>query len=259
MSGKKLRNKKRKRKRTVARSAVRFVVLLILLMFTAAAAFLQVEEITVSGNYHESEEEVRTAVLERAPGRSILLAYLLNNGRRPLSLPFVEKFNVSFGDAKTLEVAVKEKPAVGCMNAQDAWWYFDGEGKLLFSLAVPEVKNEGHFIPLLEGVPLPKKDDGGEKVLSSGMSLGVRKSFFSDIGAVQMWCGSQGVYPDLISFDESENMTLIFGGLAVQMGSFGNVPMKLAVLTGLMPEILGRSGTLDLKNYDGTQKDIYFF
>ena len=48
MSGKKLRNKKRKRKRTVARSAVRFVVLLILLMFTAAAAFLQVEDLVGS-------------------------------------------------------------------------------------------------------------------------------------------------------------------------------------------------------------------
>ncbi len=260
MSEKKLRNKKNKRKGAGAGPALRFIVLLILLIFVSAVAFLQVETITVSGNYHESADEVRGAVLERAPAESLVLAYLLNNGRGSSALPFVESLAVSVTDTKSLSVVVTEKAAAGCFTAQGASWYFNAEGKLLFSQSVPEVKNEGHFIPLCEGIRIPKEEESGaDKTLAAGMSLEIRKSFFADIAAVQSWCVSEGVYADLISFDESENMTVFFGELEVKMGSFDDISAKLEALSRLMPEIQGRAGTLDLRNIIGSQKDVHFY
>lgn len=260
MSGKRLRSKKRKKRSTLPFAVLRFAVLLLVLILAVTVVFLRVETILVSGNHHESAEEVRSAVLERAPGGSLILACLMNNGRGVPGLPFVDSLDVSVTDTGTLSVTVREKKAVGCFAAGDAFWYFDADGTLLFSQAVPEEKNEGHFIPMCEGIPLPKdKKSGAVKAPVSGMSLEIRKSFFEDIRAVQSWCGSEGVFADLISFDENENMTLVFGDLKVLMGSFDDISVKLAVLTGLMPDISARTGTLDLKNYDGTQKDIYFF
>ncbi len=263
MSEKRLRNKKnkkRKRKGAGAVPALRFIVLLILLVFVSAVAFLPVETITVSGNHHESAEEVRAAVLERAPGESLVLAYLMNNGRGAASLPFVESLAVSVADAKTLGVAVTEKAAAGCFTAQSASWYFDAEGNLLFSRPVPEEKNEGHFIPLCEGIRIPKEEDSGaDKTLSAGMNLEIRKSFFADIAAVQSWCTGEGVYADLISFDEGENMTIFFGEIEVKLGSFNDISPKLEALSRIMPEIQGRAGTLDLRNIIGSQKDVHFY
>ena len=259
MSGKSLRSKKKKRKGAGYVPALRFIVLLLILLFVSAVAFLPVERIEISGNAHESAEEVRDTVLKRAPGNSIVLACLLNNGRAPGELPFVRSLSCSFSDAKTLRVRVNEKDITGCMEAGDACWYFNRSGTLMFSREQAEEKNERNFIPLCEGIPLPEDPKTHEvKDPSRGLSLGIRKTFFEDIAAVRDWCKEEGVYADRIVFDENENMTIIFGELEAEMGSFDDLSEKLAALSRLMPEVKGKSGTLDLKNIVGSQKDVHF-
>jgi cell division septal protein FtsQ len=100
-------------------------------IFTAAACGLQ--EVTINGNYHESEEEV-LRLLGRGPfAHNTVFLYLFNRGRKVSGNTFVDTLTVDLDTRNSITVNVNEKKLIGYVEYDDRYWYFNRAGVILVS------------------------------------------------------------------------------------------------------------------------------
>ena len=63
---------------------------------------------------------------------------------------------------------------------------------------------------------------------------------------------------DKIFFDSSYDLTLFFDGIKVTLGSNSNIDQKIIRLKNILPELEGKTGTIQMENYTEDTKNITF-
>lgn len=216
----------------------------------AALAFIlihyRVTEVEVIGNDHYSEEDIRNMVLQdNVTDNSILLSWKYRN-KSIKNIPFIESMDVEVLDNSRIRIMVYEKTLAGCVNYLGNYMYFDREGIVVESAAestrgVPEITGL-HFdsVRLYEKLPVEEE------------------SIFKEILNLTQLLDKYEIVADKIYFDSTMNVTLYFGQARVRLGGNEKIDEKIMQLGAMVSSIEGKSGVLDMTDFNENTKRLTF-
>jgi hypothetical protein len=99
----------------------------------------------------------------------------------------------------------------------------------------------------------------GELDLKINEKLPVRySSIYKALGALKSFAEENSIYPTSVDVSDKGNLCLHFNDVTVDLGDGAHIERRLDVFKHIIYELLGRSGTLHLENYDGTQSRLIF-
>lgn len=97
----------------------------------------------------------------------------------------------------------------------------------------------------------------------SGAAVGERlpvkySSIYEALGALKTFAEENSIYPTSVDVSDKGNLQLHFNDVTVNLGDGSHIEKRLDVFKHIIYELLGRSGTLHLEKYDGTQSRLIF-
>lgn len=205
-----------------------------------------IKTVYVEGNLHYTKEEIQDMVMEGALGRNSLYLSFTYKDKQITDIPFIAAMDVKVLSPDTVKIIVYEKSLAGYVEYLNRYMYFDKDGTVVESSGV---KTAG--VPQITGLtfdhvvlnePLPVEDS----------------DIFYTILSVTKTLSKYSLVADRIYFDGKKAMTVYFGTVKVMLGSDELLDEKIMLLQTLLPELNGKSGTLDLQNYDENTGSIPF-
>jgi len=246
----------RARRRKRALKALKKAFKVIGAAFAAAALFIflfYVRDIEVTGNAHETDAEILSSVNAGEGLRDISLIFKLLESRSHADEDsFVERIDIRLKTPWRVEAAVTEKTLSGYAVGSGARWYFDSKGKVRTSVPEGEeaAEAEGNALIEVKGI-----DAEGAAV---GESLPGSQSLFSALAYIKSYMDASGWTADCIEAAGNGEIVLVDGDLRINLGSGENLELRLGEMEAILPNLDGKSGTLHLENFDGTQKRVIF-
>ncbi len=97
----------------------------------------------------------------------------------------------------------------------------------------------------------------------SGAAVGERlpvkySPIYEALGALKTFAEENSIYPTSVDVSDKGNLQLHFNDVTVNLGDGSHIEKRLDVFKHIIYELLGRSGTLHLEKYDGTQSRLFF-
>ena len=216
----------------------------------AALAFIlihyRVTEVEVIGNSHYTEEEIREMVLNGNVMDNSLLLSLKYRNKSIRDIPFIETMDVEVLGADSVRIMVYEKTLAGCVSYLGNYMYFDREGIVVesspeFTEGVPEITGlHFEYVRLYEKLPVEKEE------------------VFKEILNLTQLLGKYEISADKIYFDLDMNVTLYFGHARVSIGDGSKIDEKIMELSVMVPAIEGKSGVLDMTDFNENTKSLTF-
>lgn len=198
-----------------------------------------IHTVYVEGNVHYTEEEIKKMVMDGTLGNNSLYLSLKYRNTGVENIPFVDVMDVSILSPDTIKINVYEKKLVGYVKYLDTYMYFDKDGCVVESsgiktVGVPQITGLT-FDHVVLGEPLPVEDD----------------TVFNSILDITKLLNKYELTADKIYFHNSNDITIYFGEVKVALGNEpGRMEDKLMLLPGFLTELSGKSGTLQMGNYD---------
>ena len=225
------------------------LALLFLLGFILFSSFeVEDENVTVTGNKHYTDEQIRDIVMDGVLGHNTLYLYFKYKNRSLSGIPFVETMDVNILSANALNVTVYEKAIAGYVEYLDHYMYFDKDGIVVESSSVRQ-----RDIPCISGL------DFDNVVLYERLPI-EDEDIFKSILSITQLLSKYEVETDKIYFNADKEVTLYFENAKVEMGSLENIDEKMIKLQGIIPELSGLSGTLYMDSYtEGTDNSYITF
>ncbi len=221
-------------------------VFILLLVFCVILEAFQVTTVYVEGNEHYTSEEIRDMVETGRFGDNSLYLSLRYSNRRITDIPFIEAMDVDVLDRNTIKITVYEKTLAGYVEYLGSYMYFDKDGVIVESSSMRTV-----------GIPLVTGLDFDHFVMYEPLPVENEDIFRTILNVTQM-LNKYEIVTDKIYFDESYNMVLYFGDVRVDMGSTDLLEEKIQRLDAILPLLDGRSGTLQMSNYNSDSGDVIF-
>ncbi len=206
----------------------------------------QITTVYVEGNTHYTDEEIIEYVMGgRFAHNSIILSWMYKN-KEITGIPFIQAMDIKILSRNTVKIMVYEKSLAGYINYLGRYFYFDKDGIVVESAAQ---RTEG--IPQVSGLrfdsvalyePLPIEDH----------------SVFGNILSITQLLSKYKLAADRISFSEDYEMTLYFGNVRVILGTSAYIDEKVTRLQHILPNFLGESGVLDMRDYQDVSDTVTF-
>ena len=225
----------------------------IIIIITAAAVLLAalagvvfyfrenytVHTVYVEGNVHYTEDEIKDIVMKGPLGDNSLYLSMKYENRGIEGVPFVDVMDVSILAPDTIKITVYEKAIIGYIQYLDTYMYFDKDG---YVVECSSVKTAG--IPQITGLTFD--------YMVVGEALPVENpEVFGSILNVTKLLNKYELIADKIYFHVSGEITLYFGDAKVAVGNEpARLEDKLMLLPEFLPNLAGRSGTLQMEKYD---------
>ena len=198
-----------------------------------------IETVYVEGNVHYTEEEIKNFVMEGTLGNNSLYLSMKYRNTGVENIPFVDVMDVSILSPDTIKITVYEKALVGYVKYLNTYMYFDKDGYVVESsavktLGIPQITGL-EFDHVVLGEPLPVEDN----------------TVFNSILDITKLLNKYELTSDKIYFHSSNEVTIYFGNVKVALGN-DTVRMedKIMLLPGFIEELAGKSGTLQMENFD---------
>ena len=189
-----------------------------------------VRTVYVEGNVHYTEDEIMEIVMSGPLGDNSLYLSLKYRDRGIQDIPFVDVMNVSILAPDTIKITVYEKALAGYVKYLDTYMYFDKDGYVVESSGI---RTQG--IPQITGEQLPVEDP----------------QVFSRIMDLTKLLNKYSLAADKIYLHSSGDITIYFGQIKVSMGSDNShIEDKLQLLPDFLEKLQGKSGTLQMENYE---------
>lgn len=208
--------------------------------------YFKVENVEIMGSSHYTEEEIKEMILRGPMASNSVLAPMIYSTDDAGDIPFVEGFSVSQLNRNTIVISVKEKQPVGCIPYLDSYIYFDRNG-----IFIESSKEREESVPYFDGIQVDYviKDEKlpikGTTVLNTAVAL---STIFQ----------KNEMIPDHIEFDNSYQISLVYGDITVQLGKDEYLEDKMARVIAIMPKLSGRKGILHLETVNDNSKTITF-
>ena len=167
--------------------------------------FFQVKTVEVIGNDHYTEDELKEKILKGSMTSNAILAPLFYSKNAAEELPYIESFNVRHSGRNKLIISVKEKIVVGCIPYLDSYVYFDSNGYFVEGSKTRDTK-----VAFFDGIQ-PKKVVMEEK-------LPIKETVLNTAVALSTIFAKNDMVPDHIMFDDSYEISLLYGDITVQLG-----------------------------------------
>lgn len=220
-------------------------VILAILVITLISVF-SIKKITIKGNEHYSEEQIKELVFSNQYCYNSLYLYWKYNYKKDYSIPFVDTIEVNMVSGNEVEINVYEKSLVGCIEYLGSYMYIDKDG-----IVVESATNA------MEGVPFITGLNFDHMVLYKKLEV-EEKGVFNTIVSVTQLLSKYEIKPDKIYFNSSYEMTLYFGNARVYLGKDNETEEKIVRLRGILPDLEGLSGVLHMETYQEGTTNITF-
>lgn len=209
------------------------LIVLCLILF----GVFQTKKIVIKGNSHYTAGEITAALKENTYTGNGLILYLRNKIAPVKTLPFIESVNISLQGTNQVTAQVNEKKRAGCLNYNGKYVYFDKEG---YALEIYEKHYDD--VPLVTGLNY-KKIALGEKIPEK------KTSVFEQILKITMAIDKYELPVSQIHFNAEGKALLISGDLTVNLWNSEELDLKLTELTGILPKMKGKKGTISMKYF----------
>lgn len=198
-----------------------------------------IHTVYVEGNVHYTEEEIKEIVMAGPLGDNSLYLSMKYENRGIEGIPFVDMMNVSILAPDTIRITVYEKAVIGYIQYLDTYMYFDKDG---YVVECSSVRTVG--IPQITGLVFDH--------MVVGEALPVENpEVFGNILNVTKLLNKYTLLSDKIYFHASGEVTLYFGNIKVALGNEPEyLEDKLMLLPEFLPNLTGKSGTLQMEKYD---------
>lgn len=207
------------------------VLLLLSLVFS-------VKEITWEGNTKMEEEQLEQYIFSKKWQKNSVAFYLRNQFGEKASIPFVETYDVEYLSLTHVKITIYEKDIVAFIKYMGYNMYFDKDGIVVESSTkhlegVPEMIGL-NFDYIGLNSPLPAENEG----------------LFDLILDVTQSVKKYEVGVDRIYLSQKGEIYLYIQDVKVEMGDKTNLNEKMADLRDLSPNLEGKAGVLDMKEYN---------
>lgn len=208
--------------------------------------YYRVENVEVMASSHYSQEQVREMVLRGPLASNSVLAPIVYSKDEVGDIPFVDGFRVTRLNRSTIAVSVMEKQTVGCIPYLDSYVYFDRNGFFIESSLERDEE-----VPYFDGIQVnhviknEKLPIKGTTVLNTAVALA---TIFQ----------KNQMIPDHIQFDQSYQISLLYGDITVQLGKDQYLEDKMARVISILPMLEGEKGILHMENITDNVKTVTF-
>ena len=207
--------------------------------------FFQLKTVEVIGNDHYTEDELKEKILKGSMTSNAILAPLFYSKNAAEELPYIESFNVRRSGRNKLIISVKEKSVVGCIPYLDSYVYFDSNGYFVEGSKTRDTK-----VAFFDGIQ-PKKVVMEEK-------LPIKETVLNTAVALSTIFAKNDMVPDHIMFDDSYEISLLYGDITVQLGKDEYLEDKMTRAIAILPQLEGQKGILHMENISRNSKTVTF-
>ena len=229
----------------------------VLMAIAALGLFLvfgfSLDTVEVTGSRIYTADEVKSMIGFPQKPAHTLLCYLRYVRYNAQNLPFIQDISIRMTGLNSLEIAVDEKPVVGCIKSGNTYIYFDRKG-VVQEISDQDVGN----LPMAEGITVD--------ALEIGTPIEAASEDLKD-GIVEAadYLTTYSLDIDRICVTDEGEITLDAGNdIWIYLGKPVFISEKITELSNILPEIRslqeseGLKGILHLESYDTTQTSVYF-
>lgn len=236
-----------KSKRTVILLAV-FLTLLFLLIGGGLYIInnYKVTTVYVDGSIHYTNEEIMDMVMGGRFGNNSLFLSLKYRDKGIEGIPFIEMMDVSIEAKDTIRITVYEKALAGYVKYLGRYVYFDKDG-----IVVETSEEQTSGIPQVTGLTFD------HVILHEPLPVD-KPELFDEILNITQQLAKYSLSADKIYFDSAYQVTLYFGDAKIALGDNVDIDEKIMMLQNILPSLLGKSGTLDMREYSEDTKTYSF-
>lgn len=206
----------------------------------------KVTTVHVEGNIHYTNEEITEMVMGDRFGDNSLFLSLKYRDRGIEGVPFVETMDVDIEAKDTIRITVYEKALAGYVRYLGRYVYFDKDG-----IVVETSEEETAGIPQVTGLAFD------HVILYDKLPVD-KPELFEEILNITQQLSKYNLSADRIYFDADYQVTLYFGEARVDLGENKDINEKIMKLQHILPDLLGKSGTLDMREYSEDTKTYSF-
>ncbi len=226
--------------------AVIIGILLLAAAFGIVVTQFSVTQVKVEGNEHYTDEQIMEMVLPEGILNNSLYLSVKYRNKEIKDIPFVEMMDVEIVSNHVIRINVYEKALAGCVNYLGNYMYFDREG------VVVETSDK-----LTDGVPQIKGLTFDHVVMHEKLPV-EDTTIFSKILNVTQLLSKYELKADKIFFGAKKDVTLYFGQARVYLGGDEKMDEKIMQLVPILPHLEGKSGILNMENFDENTVNIPF-
>ncbi len=239
---KRLAKERRKKTRTI----VIAVLAALIVMLIATWFICTVRKVEVVGNKNYSAKEIEDLVLSSSWDYNTIYLWYQNKHKTIETPPFLDMVEIEILSYNSIRIHAYEKTIVGYVEYLGNYVYFDKDGTVL------ETSNK-----IKEGLPVVEGLEFHKMVLYEKLPVKDQKIFKTLVTLTQM-LGKNDLVPDCIEFTSDGQINMTFGEVIVHLGEDEYMDNKIARLTGILPQLEGRSGILYMEDVDETTQRISF-
>jgi cell division protein FtsQ len=205
-----------------------------------------VTTVHVEGNVHYTNEEIMDMVMGGRYGNNSLFLALKYRDKGIDDIPFIQTMDVSIESKDTIRITVYEKALAGYVSYLGRYVYFDKDGIVV---ETSEEKTEG--VPLVTGLQFD------HVILHEPLPV-EQPEVFDEILNITQQLAKYDLSADKIYFDSDYEVTLIFGEARISLGTNDDLDEKIMKLQYILPDLQGKSGVLDMREYSEDTKTYTF-
>ena len=226
------------------------VFLVLLFLLVSGGLYIinnyKVTTVYVDGSIHYTNEEIMDMVMEGRLGDNSLYLSLKYRDKGGENIPFIEMMDVSIEARDTIRITVYEKALAGYVRYLGRYVYFDKDG-----IVVETSEEETAGIPQVTGLSFD------HVILHEPLPVD-NPDLFNEILNITQQLAKYSLTADRIYFDSTYQVTLSFGDAKVALGENVDIDEKIMLLQSLLPNLMGKSGTLDMREYSEDTKTYSF-
>ncbi len=224
------------------RAVILLVVILIFFLLLSGVYFYiisnyKVTTVHVEGSVHYTNEEIREMVMGGRFGDNSLFLSLKYRDKGIEGIPFIEMMDVSIEAKDTIRITVYEKALAGYVRYLERYVYFDKDG-----IVVETSQEETAGIPQVTGLSFD------HVILHEPLPVD-KPELFDEILNITQQLAKYSLTADKIYFDSAYEVTLYFGEVRIALGENVDIDEKIMKLQYLLPNLMGKSGILDMREY----------
>lgn len=222
------------------------LILLLFIIITVIYFGFQITNIHVVGCDYYTEEQITEQIIVNNRDSNSLYLYLKNRFIKPIEIPFIQKYDVEIINRNTIEINVYEKTMIGCIQYMGQILYFDKDGMVVES-SIRKID----YVPFVVGLQYKKL------VIHEKIELEQEKLLDTILELTQL-IRKYELTIDTISFNASDEITLISGDVRILLGKHDVYDEQMANLANILPKTIGLKGELDMIHFS-EDDDTFIF
>lgn len=252
------------------------MVLIVLVALLSFINYYSLQNVTVLGNVHYTEEEIKAEVTKGILGNNTWVVSHTRSSFTPDDMELIDQIDVTMKDHHTLQITVQERQLIGYVQYLDCNLYFDSEGRVMDSVIREEEngtdtadggsealtaeavgKTATSFVAAMKEAPRITGLSFTHAQLHEILPVSDDSVFYTILGIARM-INKYDINPDEVNFDENMQITLTYGNLTVNLGKDELIEEKLTRMAAILPSIEGKSGVLHMEDYTSGTQNIVF-